>query len=57
MFNIVKHRDFMLADDQPSWRETEGLRLQKYGPEYLVVIRADIDPNQEPPRLIPTPKR
>jgi hypothetical protein len=33
------------------------LRLQKYGPEYLVVIRADIDPNQEPPRLIPTPKR
>jgi hypothetical protein len=48
MFNIVKHRDFMLADDLPTWRETEEMRLQKYGHEYLVVIRADIDPGQEP---------
>jgi hypothetical protein len=49
MFNIVKHRDFMLADDLPTWRETEELRLQNYGHEYIVVIRADIDPGQEPP--------
>ena len=48
MFNIVKHRDFMLADDLPTWRETEELRLQNYGHEYIVVIRADIDPDKEP---------
>jgi hypothetical protein len=29
MFNIVKHRDFMLADDLPSWRLAEEVRLQK----------------------------
>ena len=45
--NIVKHRDFMLADDLPTWREAEELRLQKYGHEYVVVIRADIDPDKE----------
>ncbi len=39
MFNIVKHRDFMLADDLPTWRETEELRLQNYGHEFIVVIR------------------
>jgi hypothetical protein len=50
MFNIVKHRDFVLADDLPTWRETEELRLQKYGHDSIVVIRADIDPGQEPPR-------
>ena len=49
MFNIVQRRAFMLRDDLPSWRETEELRLQKYGYEYIVVIRADIDPGQEPP--------
>ena len=54
MFNIVKHRDFMLADDQPTWREVEELRLQKYGHEYLVVIRADIDPACRPH---PSPRR
>jgi len=48
MFNIVKHRDFMLADDLPTWRQAEELRLQKYGHEYTVVIRADIDPGKEP---------
>ncbi len=48
MFNIVKHRDFMLADDLPTWRETEELRLQNYGHEFIVVIRADIDPDTEP---------
>jgi hypothetical protein len=56
MFNIVKHRDFMLADDQATWREAEEVRLQKYGHEYLVVIRADIDLGQEPFRVIPIPK-
>jgi hypothetical protein len=28
MFNIVKHRDFMLADDLPTWRQAEELRLE-----------------------------
>jgi hypothetical protein len=52
MFNIVKHRDFMLADDVPSWRVAEELRLQKYGHEYIVVIRAELDPGQEPPPAV-----
>ena len=47
MFNIVKHRDFMPADDLPTWRETEELRLQNYGHEYIVVIRADSEPGKE----------
>ena len=51
-FNIVKHRDFMLADDVPSWRVAEELRLQNYGHEYIVIIRADIDPGLEPPPSI-----
>jgi len=42
MFNIVKHRDFMLADNVPTWREAENLRLEKYGHDYLVVIRAEV---------------
>jgi hypothetical protein len=49
MFNIVKHRDFMLADDLPTWRLAEELRLQKYGLEFIVVVRADIDPRLPPP--------
>jgi len=48
MFNIVKHRDFMLADDVPTWPLAEELRLQNYGHEYIVVIRVDIDPDKEP---------
>ncbi len=52
MFNIVKHRDFMLADDVPSWRVAEELRLQNYGHEYIVVIRADIEPAPVP---VPAP--
>ena len=36
MFNIVKHRDFILADDVPNWQVAERLRLQKYGHEYIV---------------------
>ena len=47
MFNIVKHRDFMLAEDVPSWREAEQLRLEKYGREYIVVIPADTEPGKE----------
>ena len=47
MFNIVKHRDFMLAEDMPSWREAEQLRLEKYGREYIVVIHADTEPGKE----------
>jgi hypothetical protein len=47
MFNIVKHRDFMLANDLPSWRLAEELRQQKYGHEYLVVIRAEVEPGKE----------
>jgi hypothetical protein len=56
MFNIVKHRHFMLADDLPSWRLAEEVRLQKYGHEHIVVIRADIDPGQEPPPAIRPPR-
>jgi len=48
MFNIVKHRDFMLADDLPTWRETEELRLRNYGHENIVIIRADAEPGTEP---------
>jgi hypothetical protein len=43
MFNIVKRRDFMLADDLPTWRLAEEMRLRNYGHEYIVVIRADIN--------------
>ena len=31
----------MLPDDLPTWRETEELRLQKYGHEYIVVLTPD----------------
>ena len=38
MFNIVKRRDFMLADDLPTRQEAEKVRDQ-YGREYVVVSR------------------
>lgn len=44
MFNIVKRRDFMLADDMVSWHEAEKLRLEKYDHDHIVIIRADADP-------------
>jgi len=44
MFNIVKKRDFMLADNLPTAHEAELVRMEKYGHEYIVVIGADIDP-------------
>ena len=56
MFNIVKRRDFMLADDLPTWRETEELRLQNYGHEYFIVTWADMDPGQEPPPMVRPPR-
>jgi hypothetical protein len=55
MFNIVKRRDFMLADDLPTGQAAEELRLQNYGYEYIVVMRADIDPGEEP--TSPRPSR
>ncbi len=47
MFNIVRRRDFVLADDLPSMQEAEQL-LEKYGHDYIVVIRADTEPGKEP---------
>jgi hypothetical protein len=44
MFNIVKRRDFMLADDLPTLSEADQLRLEKYGREYVVVTRAGSEP-------------
>jgi hypothetical protein len=40
-----------------SWREAEEVRLQKYGHEYLVVIRVDIDPDTEPTSVTTKPPR
>jgi hypothetical protein len=37
MFNIVKCKDFMLADDLTTWQEAEQLRMEKYGRDYMVV--------------------
>ena len=47
MFNIVKRRDFVLADDLPSIQEAEQL-LEKYGLDYIVVSRVDTEPGQDP---------
>ena len=44
MFNVVKRRDFMLADDLPTLSEADQLRLEKYGREYVVVTRAGSEP-------------
>ena len=43
MFNIVKRQDFILADDVPTWREAEELRLGKYGGDYVVVARTEVE--------------
>ncbi len=40
MFNIVKRRNFVLADDLRSMQEAKQL-LEKCGRDYIVVIRAD----------------
>jgi len=46
----------MLADDLPTWRETEELRLQNCGHEYFIVTWADMDPGQEPPPMVRPPR-
>ena len=48
MFNIVKRRDFMLASDTATAQEAEQLLFARYGHDYIVVNRADIDSGQEP---------
>jgi hypothetical protein len=52
MFNIVKRRDFMLADDLPTLSEAERLRLEKYGREYIVVSRAASERKSETEKTI-----
>ena len=43
MFNIVRRRDLMLAEDLPTLKEAERLRMDKYGHDYIVVSRTDKD--------------
>jgi len=38
----------MLADDLPTMHEAELLRMEKYGHEYIVVIRALPETRKEP---------
>ncbi|HTF74946.1 MAG TPA: hypothetical protein VK620_11545 [Bradyrhizobium sp.] len=47
MFNIVKRRDFMLANDTSTLQEAEQLLLTNYGRDYIVVNRADAGPIEE----------
>jgi len=47
MFNIVKRRDFMLANDTSTLQEAEQLLLTNYGRDYIVVNRADAEPFEE----------
>ena len=55
MFNIVKRRDFMLADDVPSLQEAERIRSEKYDRDHLVVMRASTE--RVNPLLNPPPGR
>jgi hypothetical protein len=52
MFNIVKRRDFMLANDTSTLQEVEQLLLTNYGRDYIIVNRADAEPIEE--RQTPT---
>ena len=52
MFNIVKRRDFMLAEDLPTQQEAEQLCLEKYDRDYVVVRRTDAE---RPNRLLDIP--
>jgi hypothetical protein len=56
MFNIVKRRDFMLANDTATLQEAKQLLLTNYGRDYIVVNRADAEPIEEkqPPTLTPS---
>jgi len=47
MFNIVKRRDFMLANDTSTLQEAEQCLLTNYGRDYIVVNRADAKPIEE----------
>jgi hypothetical protein len=40
MFNIVKRRDFMLADDLPTREETQRLCDEKHGLDHFVIETA-----------------
>ena len=42
MFNIVKRRDFMLADDLPTLEQAEQMLFDKYGRDYIVVKQTDV---------------
>ncbi len=42
MLNIVKRRDFVLADDLPTLEQAEQMLLDKYGRDYIVVKRTDV---------------
>jgi hypothetical protein len=44
MFNIVKRRDFMLADDLPNREETQRLCDGKYPLDHFVVETAQLAP-------------
>jgi hypothetical protein len=37
MFNIVRRRDFMLAQDLPTKEDAEKLLAEKYGRDHIVV--------------------
>ena len=49
MFNIVKRRDFMLAQDVATEQEAEQRLRDQYGRDYIVVSRAVAAPSNEPP--------
>jgi hypothetical protein len=55
MFNIVKRRDFMLAEDTSTMQEAEQLLITKYGPDYIVVNR-DAERIEEHSSLILKPQ-
>jgi len=49
MFNIVKRRDFMLADDLPTREETQRLCDEKYGLDHFVIETAQSVPARSRP--------
>ena len=55
MFNIVKRRDFMLAQDVATEQEAEQRLRDQYGRDYIVVSRADAEPSKEPQSTLRSP--
>jgi hypothetical protein len=49
MFNIVKRRDFMPADDLPNREETQPLCDEKYPLDHFVVETAQLVPARSRP--------